>query len=221
MGVQVYLLDRRTASLRVGTYTYEIGSLRRFWKLTELDPDRSSEIGAVRSRLGTQPAPLAVMINEVSEIAPVTAGDHPVAAHLVLGWDVDRVSVTDMNWEYLPILGYAVRDEVDNTHTMHEVRDGQLLPVDNVRAKEIGLITQDGKIARHGQPSIVTCLQVLPLIETYAEADCVLSNGQTAKILTSITPGKLPDPTWYEGKRPVDVKTYPAAFPISRSTVLS
>lgn len=210
MGVQVYLMDRRTVPLQVGAGRYEIGTLRRFWKLTELDTDRSSEITAARSRLGSKPAPVAVMINEVSEIAHATAAGHPVAAHLVLGWDADRVSVTDMDWDYLPVLGYAVRDEATGIHVLHEVRDGEMLPFNDDRAEQTGLITPGGQLARHGQPSIIACLRVAPFIETCAEADCVLSNGKTTKILTSVTPGNLPDPAWYAGKRPVDVKTYRA-----------
>lgn len=213
MGVQLYLLDRRPTTLVVGGSFHEIGTLRRFWKATELDDDRTAEIDAARSRIRQKPAPVAVMLNDVIETALEIEPARTVPAHLVLGWDADRVSVADLDWEHLPILGYAVRDIGTGRYVLHEAgegKDGLLRAVTRDCALDRGLLTVDGQLARHGQPRITACHGVTPFIETYAEADCLLADGTSARILTSVTPGHLPDPAWYAGKRPADVATYPA-----------
>ncbi len=73
----------------------EIGTLRRFWKVTEIDDQRAAEIEAVRASLAGNPAPVAVMVADVTELLLASAPGLPAAVHLVLGWDEDRASVTD------------------------------------------------------------------------------------------------------------------------------
>ena len=211
MGVQLYLLDRRPTTLVVGGTSHKIGTLRRFWKVTELNNARMTEIDAAQGRIRQKPAPVAVMLNDVMEAALEMEPGRNLPAHVVLGWDADRVSVTDQGWEYLPVLGYAVRSPETGIYVLHETGEGEgglLRPVTRDRAIQHGLITTDNQLVRHGQPRITTCLSVTPLIETYAEADCLLADGRSTRILTSITSGRLPDPAWYAGKRPADVKAY-------------
>jgi hypothetical protein len=46
MGVNTFLLDRRTAKLLIGGKPQTVGTLRRFFKLTELDEERTAELDA-------------------------------------------------------------------------------------------------------------------------------------------------------------------------------
>ena len=207
MGVQLYLLDRRKVTLLVDGLAQEIGTLRRSWKVTEIDNERAVEIDAANAGLRDHAAPVAVMIAEVTELPLAAEPNQKVAAHLVLSWDADRFSVTDFGWDYLPVLGYAVQNSAG--YVLHEERAGGLLPVSRVRAIELGIHDQAGQFLRLGQPSIAECNSVRPYIAGYAQADCVLSNGRVAEILTHIRPGQAPEIAWYIGKRPSDVACYP------------
>jgi hypothetical protein len=208
MGVQIYLLDRRKVTLLVDGLVQEIGTLRRSWKVTEIDNERAVEIGAAKADLRGQAAPVAVMVADVTEL-PLAAGlGQPVSAHLVLGWDADRSSVTDFGWDYLPVLGYGVQTDSSAGYVLHEERGGALTPLTSARAVELGISDQAGKFLRQGQPTIVECRSVRPYISSYVQADCVLSNGTAAEILTSVKAGELPEIGWYTGKRPADVAHY-------------
>jgi hypothetical protein len=210
VGVQIYLLDRRTVTLLVGTDPQKIGTLRRSWKVTEIDGDRSAEIAAAKANIVGEGAPPAVMVADVAEIPLAIEPSRLVAAHLVIGWDADRSSVTDFGWDYLPVLGYAVRGTSSAEYALHEERAGVLHPVTTSRAIELGILNDAGKFQRRGQPSITKCRSVRSYISSYAQADCTLSDGQIAEILTSVKSEMLPDSTWYVGKRPADVAHYPA-----------
>ena len=209
MGVQIYLLDRRRVTLLVDDLVQEIGTLRRSWKVTEIDSERAMEIDAAKAHLQGKAAPVAVMVADVTELPLAAEPSKPVAAHLVLGWDADRSSVTDLGWDYLPVLGYAVQISASTRYMLHEERVGGLFPVTRARALELGIRDQTGHFLRLGQPSIAECNSIRPYIAGYTQADCVLSNGHTAEILTRIQPGQAPEITWYIGKRPSDVARYP------------
>lgn len=208
MGVQIYLLDRRKVTLLVGGQPVDIGTLRRYWKVTEIDSERAAEIDAAKTTLQGKAAPMAVMVSDVTELSLAAMPNQTVAAHLVLGWDADRSSVTDFGWDYLPVLGYAVQNGTSAKYVLHEDGAGGLSPVTPARAVELRIQDQAGKFLRQGQPSITECRSVRPYVVGYAQADCVLSNGETAKILTIIEPAEFPEPTWYLGKRPADAARY-------------
>jgi hypothetical protein len=208
VGVQIYLLDRRTATLLVGNDSQKIGTLRRSWKVTEIDGDRAAEIEAAKANIAGEGAPVAVMVADVAEIPLAIEPSQPVAAHLVIGWDADRSSVTDFGWDYLPALGYAVRGTSSAEYALHEERAGVLHPMTTSRAIELGILDDAGKFQRRGQPSITECRSIKAYIPSYAKADCVLSNGFSAEILTAVEPNSLPTPAWYIGKRPSDVAQY-------------
>lgn len=210
MGVQIYLLERKLVSLSVGGLEQAIGTLRRSWKVTELDQERASEIDNAKAFVQRKAAPVAVMLADVTDLTLVGAGNgkRHVAAHLVLGWDLDRPSVTDFNWDYLPVLGYAVREDASAPYVLHEVRDEGLSPITRDRAVELGIHNEAGDFVRRGQPKIVECKTVRPFITGYAEAECTLSDGRSAQILTSIDSTLLPENAWYVGRRPSDVARY-------------
>ena len=205
MGVNTFLLDRRTATLLVGGKKQTVGTLRRFYKLTELDDARAAELDAAAC---IRPSPAAALIVDISELPLAGAPDKPVAAHLVLGWDEGRGSVTDFGWDYLPQLGYGVRDSSNGHYILHEERAGLLHAIDDRRACELNLLAASGELVRHGQPRITVCHAVRPYIEGFAEADCTLDDGREEKLLVRTTGDDLPNPAWLAGKKPMEVETY-------------
>jgi hypothetical protein len=191
----------------------KIGTLRRFWKVTEIDSGRAAEIEALEASLRGKPAPAAAMIADAGELPLASEPSRSIAVHTILGWDEDRASVTDLAWDYLPILGYAVKTVDSAGYVLHEERDGLLHPISEGRAMELGILDASGRLIRTGQPSIIECRAVKPYIANYAEADCLLSDGRTVEILTSVEAGDLPTPGWYAGKRPSDVAKFTPGKP--------
>jgi hypothetical protein len=205
MGVNLFLLDRRTVTLVVGGSKHSIGTLRRFFKITEMDGERTSVLdAAARVTL----SPTAALVADVSELPLVDTPDKSIPAHLVLGWDEGRSSVTDFGWDYLPRLGYAMLDHTTGDYILHEERDGLLHTINDYRARELGLLTATGALIRRGQPHIATCRSVTPYIPGYAEADCTLNSGVTSKLLIATPDGEMPPEAWFVGKRPMDVERY-------------
>jgi hypothetical protein len=205
MGVNTFLLDRRTAKLRVGGAVHSIGTLRRFFKLTELDEERAAERDAAA---GVTPSPAAAMVMDITDLPLAAEPAKPAPVHLVLGWDEGRGSVTDFGWDYLPRLGYAVRNVATREYVLFELRDELLYPIDPTRALDLGLLDADGHLIRRGQPVITGCENVRPFLDRYADADCTLSNGATETLMTAIEGGTLPPTEWFVGKRPMDVERY-------------
>ena len=205
MGVNTFLLDRRTAVLSIGGSRQTVGTLRRFFKLTELDEERAAERAAAAS---ITPSPVAALIMDITEIPLATSPEQPVPAHLVLGWDDGRGSVTDFGWDYLPQLGYAVRDPATSEYTLYERREGLLHDIDSARARELGLIDADGKLIPNGQPRITACHSVKPYITGYVEATCTFNSGADDKLLVAASHDEPPPEGWFVGKRPMDVERY-------------
>ena len=213
MGVNIYVLERRTVRLSVGGIGQSVGSLRRLWKITDLDQEREEELNAAEAAARAVSSPLAAMLADISEIPLAAKYGLPAKAHLVIGWDEGRTRVTDMGWDHLPILGYGVRDQEAGVFVLHEQLDGVLHPVSCDRGSELGLIGPDGRIVRHGQPTIIECRSVRPYIAGYAEADCTFDTGRTEKLLMGITGGELPAPSWFVGKTPMQAERYPSFVP--------
>ena len=207
MGVNTFLLDRRTAVLSIGGHRQTVGTLRRFFKLTELDDARAAEREAAAH---LSPSPGAVLLMDISELPLAANAGKSVPAHLVLGWDEGRGSVTDFGWDYLPKLGYAVRDPATSTYTLYEERDGLLHTISGTCARERGLIDADGRLIAHGQPRITACLSVRPYIPDYVEADCTFDSGAGDRLLVAASHDAPPPETWFIGKTPREVASYPA-----------
>jgi hypothetical protein len=209
MGVQIYLLEPKTVTLLVDGLPQEIGTLRRFWKVTEVDEERSKEIDAAKLRLEGKAAPIAVMVADGTEMSLAANPSNQVNAHIVLGWDADRSLVTDAGWDWLPVLGYAVMTGDAAKYQLHEESGTGLVPVSRARAIELGIHDTTGRFVRLGQPLITECRSVEPYIASYVQADCRLANGKTAEMLTIIRLGEMPEKAWYAGKRPSDVAHFP------------
>lgn len=202
MGVNLYILDRRYVTLSIDDGRYQIGTLRLAGKLTE-QPRTTDSVD-----LHNLPMPVAVLVAEPNESRSFN-GD-TIGAHVILGWDEDRNSVSDLGWDHLPILGYGVRDPSTGIYVLYNLRNGTLHPVPQAEASAKGLI-DGGRLIRMGQPTIAACDAVRPLDlgSPFAEADCVLSDGRQASILVELAGETLPDPAWLIGKRPMDVTIFP------------
>ena len=205
MGVNTFLLDRRTTTLIVGGSTHTIGTLRAYFKVTELDDER---VAALDAAARIMPSPTAALIMNITELPLASRPQVLVAAHLVLGWDEGRGSVTDFGWDYLPQLGYAVRDPTGRGYILYEQRSGALYDLDSGRAQMLGLLDINDRLIRRGQPKITHCRSVKPYIPGYAEADCRLENGADDRLLIGTPDGGLPPNDWFVGKRPMDVQRY-------------
>jgi hypothetical protein len=221
MGVNIYILDRRSVRLRVGGFEQGIGSLRRFWKITEVDEERFDELRASEAVVSAMPSPKAAMVSDVVEMPIASPPGIEVKAHLVIGWDEGRTRVTDMGWDYLPVLGYAVRDPAGRAFVLHELRDGALHRLDRERAWALRLVGPDGQLAEHGQPVITACENVRPFLDRYADADCALSNGSKERLITIIEGGELPPPEWFVGRKPKDVEKYQPQPPSTQTLLRS
>lgn len=206
MGVNIFILDRRRAQLAVAGVVQDVGSLRRFWKITELDEDRAGELSASEAIVAGMPSPKAVMVADVVEMPLSSASGTEVAAHQVIGWDDGRTRVTDMGWDFLPVLGYAVRDPESGIFALHEERDGALHRLESERAIELGLVGPDGKLLKHEQPVITACENIRPFLDKYADADCTLSKDGKKTLMTRIEGGELPPAEWFIGKKPMQIE---------------
>jgi hypothetical protein len=209
MGVNTFILDRRAATLLVGSSRQTVGTLRRFYKITELDQHRAAEVVAADAAAKATPSPAAVLVMDVTELPLAGESGKPAAAHLVLGWDEGRGSVTDLGWDYLLQLGYAVRDATSRDYLLYEERCGVLHRIDDARAEELGLLDANHRLIRRGQPRIAVCHSVRRYIDGWAEADCTFDRGGGDKLLIAICEEQLPPKSWLVGKRPIEVERYP------------
>ena len=210
MGIQLYILDRRQTPLVVAGTHHLVGTLRRSWKLTEVDTERAAEISTAEGQLKGTDLPAAAMVAEIVELPLAGVPEHSVAAHVVIGWEVNRYSVTDMAWDFLPVLGFAVRAPGTDDFVLHEEREGGLVPMTEARAMELHILDEVGRLRRHGQPPIAKCLAVKPLIKSYAIANCELADGRSAELVTELTSGDLPPMDWYVGKLPSETRGFSA-----------
>jgi hypothetical protein len=207
LGVNVFILDRRRVKLSIAGHLVEVGMLRRFWKITELDDERSAELTRAEAVARNQPSPPAAIVADVLEFPCPSPG---VRAHLVIGWEAGRSKVTDMGWDYLPTIGFAVRNPASDGYVLHEERGEELVPVTADRARLTRLIASDGSIALPGPPTINSCRSVALRYPGYAEADCIFSDGRHEMLLVAVRDGGLPSPEWFVGKRPSEAESYPA-----------
>jgi len=208
MGVNIFILDRRPVRLVIAETVQKIGSLRRFFKITELNDARADELQTSEAVAMQMTSPRAAMLADFAEL-PLGSGDGPlVRAHQVIGWDDGRTSVTDLNWDYLPTLGYAVREPSRDVFVLHEEREGVLYTLNHERAVALGLLDQTEQLIRHGQPTISECPAVRPFMSGYAEASCTFEDGRHERLLLRVTDDELPLPSWFIGKKPAQVQQY-------------
>ncbi len=210
MGVNLYLLDRRRVRLNIGGTIEDVGMLRRSWKLTEFDQERRKEREKAAIDASGMPSPKAAMLADVEELPVGSRAGFELSAHLVIGWDDGRTEVTDWGWDYLPVLGYAIRAHDTDFYVLHELRDRALHLVDAERASQLRLIDRSASIVRLGQPLIIECRSVRLYIDGYAQADCTFDNHRREMLLIMLENNALPDPSWLVGKRPMDVERFSA-----------
>jgi hypothetical protein len=137
VGVNIFILDRRRAKLDVAGVVVSVGLLRRFWKITELDEKRADELARDEHAALAQSSPHAAIVVDVMEFQQHGS---TVRAHQVIGWEPGRAKVTDMGWDYLPAIGFAVRNPDTDVFVLHEEVGSELIPLTRDRALATGLM---------------------------------------------------------------------------------
>ncbi len=87
MGVNIFILDRRPVKLAVAGVVQDVGSLRGFWKITELDEERAAELTAWEAAVSAMPSPKAALIADVVGMPIASKPDIEISAHQVIGWE--------------------------------------------------------------------------------------------------------------------------------------
>ncbi|WP_419729620.1 hypothetical protein [Lichenicola sp.] len=204
MGVELFILDRRIIDLEIGDTHHVVGICRPIGKISEMTAGRAKAIADAAAL----PAPPAVMISTPSNLA--LEDGSLTSAHRVLGWDHDRSGVTDQGWDFLPVLGFAIRHSSKESYALHELLDDISRPVSRARGVELGLLDETGHLIRRGQPRITGCSSVQPFISGYAQAQVEMEGGRSEKLVIRAPRGS-PPPEWLVGQRPMDVESYDPA----------
>ncbi|HQT43700.1 MAG TPA: hypothetical protein PLD79_06845 [Halothiobacillus sp.] len=139
MGVDLYLLNKRKTALVIDGKKTRIGTASRLCKLTEINEWRMATITATEAALAGQKMPKTVII-DIEYDMPMALSRETLNARPVLRWADDRTRVTDFEWDDLPVLGYAIRDNESHAYTLYEKRFGKLYPVSVDRAIEVGIL---------------------------------------------------------------------------------
>ena len=195
--------------LNIGGVIEEVGLLARSWNLTNLNEERSKELDKFATDALVDPSPKAAIVGFSHRLRVGPQKGVKQRAHLVIGWDYGRSQVWDKEWDYLPVLGYAIQEPDTNFYVLHELRDGTLYRLEMERATQLGLIDSSGSIVRRGQPEITDCRSVRLIVWGVAEADCTFDNHRTETLMIGVEGDKLPDPSWLVGKRPMDAANFP------------
>ena len=207
MGVNIYALGRRYVRLTIEGLDFEVGSLKLVSKLTEVDTEGLEELKLAEKDRSGRVAPYAALVSDPSIFPIFNTSAEPATAkaHLVIGWEADRFQVTDLEWDFLPVIGYGVWNSASDTYALHEMTEGVLWPMTRFRADSIGIIDEQGQLIRRGQPLIEECRMIRVVFPGYIEACCKLSNNLERKLFARVDGADLPTPEWFVGKRPSEV----------------
>ena len=201
MGVDLYALERDfERPLRVGTSVHQVGVARRLWKLTSTGMRENR--GTTLEDLADEQATRAVRTPHLVLIESATEFDidgRTVEAFRVLGWDAGRLLVQDLDWDHLPTIGWAVVGE-NGEAVLHEERQGQLVALDDQRARDLGILWRSGDLAEHRLPTIIECRSVRRLSGPFYEADCRLADGRGVVVAGESETGELPAKEWFAGQ---------------------
>ena len=200
MGVDLCALERDfRRPLRVGTSVHQVGVARRLWKLsaTGLREERGAALEDLADEQATRtvPTPRLVLVESATEFE---IDGRTVEACRVLGWNAGRLVVQDLDWDHLPTVGWAVVGEHVEA-VLHEKREGQLVAVDDQRARELGIVEAGGDLVEHRLPTIVECRSVRRLTDSFYEAECRLADGRGVVVAGESESGELPGKEWFAG----------------------
>jgi hypothetical protein len=195
VGIVNYRLGRPARHrLRIGDVDCTVGVLSRL----------RGPSGAEAMEQTLRYTPPAVIVED-----PMTFGDSRVRAFRVLGWDRGREVTQDLDWDHLPCLGYAVPDQ-GGGFTLHELVDQVLVPVSQVRAGELGILTSRGQVARTELPVIAQCDDVKRMAMDYYKAICRFQDGRTGIVLGKSEHGTMPEPGWFVGRNTLQAARFEA-----------
>jgi hypothetical protein len=95
--VRLDTLDKRSVRLATGKTIYRIGTLRRFWKITEMTAVREQELRQTADAVTWSPQ--AVMLAEPCQKVTIISDNPSIQnAHQVLGWNLGQVKTNDFAW---------------------------------------------------------------------------------------------------------------------------
>lgn len=149
MGVNHFILDRRTLDLTVGGVAARVGILRNIGKVHSNTADI---IDVARRTWQGRQTPGLVLV-------PGHGAQYPGSAGLVLGWERGLVSTVDFDWSGLPELGIALRGDDGGLELRSQAAPE--VPLTPAAAVAAGLLDADGRISRWRRPRITTA-EVVP-----------------------------------------------------------
>jgi hypothetical protein len=212
MGIQLYLLGSRKTSFFIEDHSFQIGTLKRFYKSSEITPYRESQMAAVAAQVKAKPAPKAVMMESADEspyhLRLKSAPTRPANAHLLLGWERDRSSISDYKWDYLPVLGYLVESPTTGWLELYDENDGYLQLTSYKSAIKNGILNKAGQMDYFSQPGISKCLSLTGIGADHVTADCLLDNGELESLIVKVRNDNRPPLDWFSGKKPSQVVHY-------------
>lgn len=229
MGVNLYVMTRRTEPMVIGDVLVPLHILHKTMKLTEMTKADAGDLAALRAkaRTGIGGGRLAVRPSRDTEEVLIERDEHPVVrlkaqGRPVYGWDNDLTDVPDTDFGHLNIVGYALPDLTGPGGSMlFELvdRSGPTAVVrlmSEARAVELNILTAQRRLASFEQPSIQSVLstQDLPEVGLWL-AEVMLSNGRAATLSGALNEDwiAMTDKTRLVGWRPLFV---PSAIELYR-----
>ncbi len=228
MGVNLYVMTRRTEPMVIGDVLVPLHILHKTMKLTEMTKADAGDLAALRAkaRTGIGGGRLAVRPAKDMEDVLIKVGDHPGAlvkghGRPVYGWDNDLTDVPDLDFGHLNVVGYALPDVSGPGSILFEVveRSGPtavLSPMSEARAVDLGILTEQHRLVMFEQPAIksVESTQDMPEVGLWF-AEVTLENGRAATISGVLNEDwiAMTDKTRLVGWRPLFV---PSAIELHR-----
>jgi hypothetical protein len=196
MGIDIYhLVPGARRQILIDGAAHDVGTISRLWKVTETDlmPGREETLDALADMeaVGNVATPPVVMVDGVCEFGEILA-------YRLLAWDAGRLKTQDYDWDHLPTVAWAA--ETRDGLVVHEHVGGHLVAMSGERAKELGIVGPDGRLAQHRLPVIKECRSVERMVGGSYAARCVFQDGREAEVFGESESGDLPDAAWFAGR---------------------
>jgi len=117
MGVDLFILNRRQTTLIIGGKKVRAGVAKKICKLTEIDDTLAANIQTATAALEAMKKPKIVIVDRIY-CFPASASEQYREGHPVLAWHPKAAQVTDLNWDMMPVLGYAEKDNTTGTYVV-------------------------------------------------------------------------------------------------------
>ena len=202
---QVYFLDREPVSLRVGGVLLRVGIAwmsHKFHPQFEFAPERTMADDATEW-------PEVVIVGDCNAVFYLASDGQLVVASRVLGWEIGRRCVSEIDWDCLPTIGYGIKSESGENYVLHEAKSDKLYLMGADRARELSILDHRQRLVPHGQVPIDRCDWVEVVKEgKLAVAECYLANGRRVTQFVLLNGWALPPKRWFENKLPMEAMAY-------------